>query len=63
VRDESKKIGGIGTCGREYCCITFLSNFKKITAQLASDQNLLSSMGKLSGPCGKLKCCLSFEMD
>lgn len=63
VRDEAKKVGGMGTCGREYCCISFLSNFKKITTQLASDQNLLSNMGKLSGPCGKLKCCLSFEVD
>ncbi len=63
VRDEAKKIGGLGTCGREYCCISILSSFKKITTQLANDQNLLSSMGKLSGPCGKLKCCLSFESD
>lgn len=63
VRDEAKKIGGLGTCGREYCCNSFLSSFKRITTQLANDQNLLSSMGKLSGPCGKLKCCLSFEAD
>lgn len=63
VRDEAKKIGGMGTCGREYCCVSFLSNFRKITTQLANEQNLLSSMGKLSGPCGKLKCCLSFEID
>ncbi len=63
VRDEAKKLGGMGTCGREYCCISVLSSFKKITTQLANDQNLLSSMGKLSGPCGKLKCCLSFESE
>lgn len=63
VRDEAKKIGGVGTCGREYCCISFLSSFKRISTQLANEQNLLSSMGKLSGPCGKLKCCLSFEVD
>lgn len=63
VRDEAKKVGGIGTCGREYCCLSFLSSFKRITTQLANDQNLLSNMGKLSGPCGKLKCCLSFEID
>jgi len=62
VRDEAKKVGGIGTCGREYCCISFLSSFKRISTQLANEQNLLSSMGKLSGPCGKLKCCLSFEV-
>jgi len=63
VRDEAKKIGGVGTCGREYCCISFLSSFKRISTQLANEQNLLSNMGKLSGPCGKLKCCLSFEVD
>ncbi|MEJ5350099.1 MAG: regulatory iron-sulfur-containing complex subunit RicT [Melioribacteraceae bacterium] len=63
VRDEAKKIGGIGTCGREFCCAAFLNSFKKITTQLATEQNLLSSMGKLSGPCGKLKCCLSFEIN
>ena len=63
VRDEAKKVGGMGTCGREYCCISFLSSFKRITTQLANEQNLLSSMGKLSGPCGKLKCCISFEVE
>lgn len=61
VRDEAKRIGGMGTCGREFCCSSFLTNFKKITTQLASEQNLASSFSKLSGPCGKLKCCLSFE--
>jgi cell fate regulator YaaT (PSP1 superfamily) len=63
VRDEAKKIGGLGSCGRELCCICFLPSFKRITTQLANEQNLLSSMGKLSGPCGKLKCCLSFEIE
>ncbi len=63
VRDEAKKVGGMGVCGREYCCISFLNNFKRITTQLATEQNLLSSMGKLSGPCGKLKCCISYEVD
>lgn len=63
VRDEAKQIGGMGTCGREYCCSSFLSNFKRITTQLASEQNLSSNMAKLSGPCGKLKCCLSFESE
>ena len=61
VRDEAKRIGGLGSCGREYCCISFLSSFKRITSQLASEQNLISNIGKLGGPCGKLKCCLSFE--
>lgn len=63
VRDEAKRIGGMGTCGREFCCSSFLNNFKKITTQLASEQNLASNFSKLSGPCGKLKCCLSFERD
>lgn len=61
VRDEAKKVGGVGSCGRQFCCHSFLNNFKRITTQLASDQNIVSSMGKLSGPCNKLKCCLSFE--
>lgn len=63
VRDEAKRVGGIGTCGREYCCASFLGNFKRITTQLANEQNLSANMSKLSGPCGKLKCCLSFEVD
>ncbi len=63
VRDEAKRIGGLGTCGREYCCSSFLNNFKRITTQLACDQNLSANMSKLSGPCGKLKCCLSFEIE
>lgn len=63
VRDEAKSIGGLGTCGREFCCASFLNNFKRISTQLASDQNLNSNLSKLSGPCGKLKCCISFEID
>ncbi len=62
VRDEARKIGGIGMCGREFCCSSFLGSFKRITTQIANDQNLSSNMSKLSGPCGKLKCCLSFEL-
>lgn len=61
VRDETKRIGGMGSCGREYCCTSFLINFKRISTQLAVEQNLYSNISKLSGPCGKLKCCLSFE--
>lgn len=63
VRDEAKKIGGIGMCGREYCCSSFLSNFKRITTQFVNEQNVNGNLSKLSGPCGKLKCCLSFEID
>lgn len=63
VRDEAKMIGGIGSCGREYCCTSFISSFKKVTTQIANEQNLTSFLSKHSGPCGKLKCCLSFEVD
>lgn len=63
VRDEAKNIGGLGTCGREFCCSSFLNNFKRISTQLANDQNLNTNLSKLSGPCGKLKCCISFEID
>ncbi len=63
VRDEAKKVGGLGTCGREYCCASFLDNFKKITTQIATEQNSSGNLNKLSGPCGKFKCCLSFELE
>ncbi len=62
VRDEAQKVGGIGTCGREYCCSSFLKSFKRIQTQMVIDQHLSTSASKLSGPCGKLKCCLSFEL-
>ncbi len=63
VRDEAKLVGGIGACGREFCCTSFISSFKKVTTQIANEQNLTSFLSKHSGPCGKLKCCLSFEVD
>jgi cell fate regulator YaaT (PSP1 superfamily) len=63
VRDEAKMVGGVGSWGREYCCTSFISSFKKVTTQIASEQNLTSFLTKHSGPCGKLKCCLSFEVD
>lgn len=63
VRDEAKNVGGLGTCGREFCCKSFLNNFKRISTQLANDQNLNTNLSKLSGPCGKLKCCISFEIE
>jgi cell fate regulator YaaT (PSP1 superfamily) len=63
ARDEAKKIGGIGMCGREFCCTSFMTNFKRITTQIANQQNLNTSLSKMSGPCGKLKCCLSFEIE
>jgi len=63
VRDEAKRVGGLGVCGREYCCSSFMNNFKRITTQIAAEQNITSNLSKLSGPCGKLKCCLSFECE
>ena len=63
VRDEAKLVGGVGSCGREYCCTSFISSFKKVTTQIANEQNLTSFLTKHSGTCGKLKCCLSFEVD
>jgi cell fate regulator YaaT (PSP1 superfamily) len=63
VRDEAKRIGGIATCGREYCCTSFMNNFKRITTDIAVENNISTSISKYTGPCGKLKCCLSFELD
>lgn len=63
VRDEAKRLGGIGPCGREMCCCSFLTDFAPITSQMARDQNLSLNPSKLSGMCGRLKCCLRFEHD
>lgn len=63
VRDEAKRLGGVGACGRELCCSTFLSEFAPITSQLAREQNLSLNPTKLSGLCGRLKCCLRFEQE
>ena len=63
VRDEAKRMGGIATCGREYCCTSFMNNFKRITTDIAVENNISTSISKYTGPCGKLKCCLSFELD
>ena len=62
VRDETKYIGGLGVCGREVCCRTFLSNFTPISIKMAKKQDLSLNPGKLSGLCGRLMCCLGFEM-
>lgn len=61
VRQEAGKIGGIGTCGRELCCSTWLTNFKSVTTSAAKTQQILPNPQKLAGQCGKLKCCLNFE--
>lgn len=61
VRDEAMRLGGVGLCGRQICCETFLTAFLPITSQMARDQNLSLNPAKLSGLCGRLKCCLRFE--
>lgn len=62
-RQESARIGGIGSCGRELCCSTWMSNFKTVNTSAARYQNLAINQVKLSGQCGRLKCCLNYELD
>lgn len=62
-RDEMKRFGGYGVCGREVCCSHFLNSFNSISTQMAKNQNLILNPTKLSGLCGRLKCCLKFEYD
>jgi cell fate regulator YaaT (PSP1 superfamily) len=61
VRDEAKRIGGLGVCGRHLCCTTFLREFEPVVTQFAKDQNLALNPTKLSGSCGRLMCCLRYE--
>lgn len=63
VRDEAKRIGGVGVCGRHLCCSTFLREFEPVVTQFAKDQNLALNPTKLSGACGRLMCCLRYERD
>ena len=63
ARDETKKTGGYGVCGQSLCCTAFLSEFKPITTQMPRDQFLPLNPSKLSGVCGRLKCCLRYEVD
>ena len=63
ARQESAKVGGIGSCGRELCCSSWLNEFKSVTTGLARYQNLSINQTKLSGQCGRLKCCLNYELD
>ncbi|MCK4942335.1 MAG: hypothetical protein KAS65_02100 [Candidatus Aminicenantes bacterium] len=63
IRDEAKMIGGIGICGRQLCCKTFLNSIEPITLQMAKKQNLNMNPVKISGQCGRLMCCLSYEED
>lgn len=63
VRDEAKIAGGLGPCGRVLCCTSFLSEFAPVSIRMAKDQNLSLSPSKLTGLCGRLKCCLRYEND
>ncbi len=63
VRDEVKYVGGIGCCGREVCCKSFLTSFEPISIRMAKKQELTLNPGKLSGICGRLMCCLSYEIE
>lgn len=61
VRDEVKRIGGNGVCGRELCCCTFLSDFETVSIKMAKEQNISLNPSKISGNCGRLMCCLKYE--
>jgi len=63
ARQEAGRIGGIGSCGRELCCATYITNFTSVTTTHAKYQELSLNPQKLAGQCGKLKCCLNFEVD
>lgn len=63
VRDEVKRIGGNGVCGRELCCCSFLNNFETVSIKMAKEQNLSLNLSKISGNCGRLMCCLKYEND
>ena len=61
IRDEAKMMGGIGVCGRPFCCSTFLSDFAQVSIKMAKEQNLSLNSAKISGTCGRLMCCLNYE--
>ncbi len=61
IRDEAKMMGGIGICGRPFCCATFLSDFAQVSIKMAKEQNLSLNSAKISGTCGRLMCCLNYE--
>ena len=63
VRDKSKEIGGIGQCGRELCCSSFLNGLETISINMAKNQNIALNPSKINGACGRLLCCLSYEDD
>ena len=61
IRDEAKLMGGLGACGRPFCCASFLSDFVQVSIKMAKEQNLSLNSSKISGTCGRLMCCLRFE--
>ncbi len=63
VRDEAKMLGGLGICGRPFCCSTFLGDFQPVSIKMAKEQGLSLNPGKISGACGRLMCCLKYEQD
>ena len=63
IRDEAKFMGGLGVCGRPFCCSTFLPDFCQVSIKMAKEQNLSLNASKISGACGRLMCCLKFEHD
>ena len=63
VRDEVKRIGGNGVCGRELCCCSFLGDFETVSIKMAKEQNISLNPSKISGNCGRLMCCLKYEQE
>ena len=63
VRDEARMFGGLGVCGRPFCCKSFLADFVQVSIKMAKEQNLSLASAKISGSCGRLMCCLRYEQD
>jgi cell fate regulator YaaT (PSP1 superfamily) len=63
VRHQAKMVGGLGTCGRQLCCTSFLNGFAPVSIKMAKEQNLSLNPSKISGMCGRLMCCLAYEFD
>ena len=61
VRHEAKMVGGLGNCGRQLCCTSFLTSFNPVSIKMAKEQNLSLNPSKISGMCGRLMCCLNYE--
>lgn len=61
IRDEAKMMGGLGSCGRKYCCAGFLTDFVQVSIKMAKEQNFSLNSAKVSGACGRLMCCLRYE--